>query len=135
MYVESSIETAALPTSWRLPKKWGEWALSVRHDWTEVHVRALAKRFKEYHHDNKTAKPDWEIVWRNWVRRQQTESLGIDSKKSSWWQSASGIEEKGIELGVTLQEGELFPFYKLRVFASAGSGPWNKHQTEGIKNV
>ena len=42
-----------------------------------------------------------------------------------WWLSVSGIEAKGAELGVAI-DGDTFPFYKLRVYAAAGPGPWSE---------
>jgi hypothetical protein len=123
--VEGEFKTDPLPDKFALPKKWGEWALTTRNDWTPEHVRVCAKRFKEYYTDRKAERHDWELVWRQWVRNQRTEALRI-SDKNAWWKSASGIDTKGRELGLDYEEGESFPYFKLRVFKAAGDGPWNK---------
>lgn len=123
--METDLAVETLSEKFILPKKWGDWALSIRNEWTPEHVRSCAKKFKDYYTDHKIARHDWELVWRAWVRNQRTESLGI-SEKNAWWKSAKGIEQKGVELGVTYLDGESFPYLKLRVFKSAGSGPWNK---------
>lgn len=130
----SQIPASRLPENWKLPKRWGEWALVERQDFTADHVRAMAKRFRDYHHDHKSEKSDWELVWKNWVRRQDRSLLDV-SDKNSWWKTASGIEAKGVELGVEYEPKEIFPWYKLRVFAAAGAGPWNEQKNGGIKNV
>jgi uncharacterized protein YdaU (DUF1376 family) len=42
-----------------------------------------------------------------------------------WWESASGISAKGRELGLEQTE-DIFAYYRDRVFAAAGPGPWNE---------
>lgn len=49
----------------------------------------------------------------------------VQSEIKPWWESASGIESQGQKLGIAKDAGELFPSYKIRVFRSAGNGPWN----------
>lgn len=41
-----------------------------------------------------------------------------------WWRSASGIEAKGVELGVKRRSGEPEWVFKTRVFRDAGPGKW-----------
>jgi len=125
MYHQADVPSATrLPEKWKLPKVWGDWALSVRHDWTEEHVRALAKLFREYHEDKKTEKSDWELTWKKWVRNQNTEALRV-KLKNCWWTSWRGVEKKGYELGLKYEGEETFPYFKLRVFKAAGNGPWS----------
>lgn len=56
-----------------------------------------------------------------------------------WWQSASGIDAKGAELGLRMADGEIFPNWKLRVLSAAGDGPWQEQtrirSVEGFRNV
>lgn len=44
--------------------------------------------------------------------------------EAAWWESAPGIEAKGVELGVAKKAGEEFWRYKVRVFKKAGEGKW-----------
>ena len=39
-----------------------------------------------------------------------------DSSKPKWYESASGIEQKGREIGITALPGESFPDFKRRIF-------------------
>ncbi len=57
-----------------------------------------------------------------------------------WWESASGIDGKGSELGLALGENENFSDFKIRVLQAAGDGPWlwsgrSGPTTQGFKAV
>lgn len=61
-----------LPEGWKLPKKWGDWALKEFPVLTDAEVRAQAATFADYWHakaGKDARKLDWEAVWRNWIRR------------------------------------------------------------------
>lgn len=61
-----------LPEGWKLPKKWGDWALQEFPVLTDAEVRAQAATFADYWHakaGKDARKLDWEAVWRNWIRR------------------------------------------------------------------
>jgi len=121
-------EKIMLPAKWKLPKKWAEWALEYRKEWTLEHVKETAKRFHLYHSDKKSTRDnadEWEIAWHAWVQRQRTDNLRI-KPVDGWWNSASGIESKGRELGIQQADGEPFPYLKERIFLAAGNGPWRK---------
>lgn len=51
---------------------------------------------------------------------QDEGKLVPELKAKPWHESASGIEAKGAELGISKHDGEAFPFFKARVFAAAG---------------
>lgn len=59
-----------LPTDWRLPKKYGEWArgeTSLSDDW----IRKEGDKFADYWRaqpGTKALKVDWFATWKNWVR-------------------------------------------------------------------
>lgn len=68
---------ARLPTDWRLPKAWGDWAMTHAAEQgralTPDDVRTIADKFRDFW----VAKPgkdgrksDWEATWRNWIRRE-----------------------------------------------------------------
>ena len=62
---------------WKLPKDWGEWAVSEGMD--DLSVRKQADRFRDYWlgiSGKAGVKLDWQATWRNWVRRS-LESQGI----------------------------------------------------------
>lgn len=61
---------ARLPEDWRLPKDWGDWAVSQGLD--EFSARHEAEKFRDYWiglSGQKAVKADWEATWRNWVRK------------------------------------------------------------------
>lgn len=61
-----------LPEDWKLPKKWGDWALKEFPVLIDTEVRAQAATFADYWHakaGKDARKLDWEAVWRNWIRR------------------------------------------------------------------
>lgn len=61
-----------LPEDWKLPKKWGDWALREFPALSDAEVRVQAAMFADYWHakpGKDARKLDWEAVWRNWIRR------------------------------------------------------------------
>ena len=59
-----------MPTDWRLPKSWGDWAIA--EGVPDQAARAEADRFRDYWlgvSGQKGVKLDWEATWRNWVRK------------------------------------------------------------------
>lgn len=63
-----------LPPDWRLPREWGQWAVTDL-GWDEATVRDQADRFRD-HWIAKTGqmatKADWLATWRNWCRNAKT---------------------------------------------------------------
>lgn len=62
-----------LPEDWKLPKDWGDWALS--QGWPESVVRLEAEKFKDWwiaKSGQNAAKMDWEATWRNWMRNSKS---------------------------------------------------------------
>ncbi|MGN6580174.1 MAG: hypothetical protein ACTHJ1_09330 [Bordetella sp.] len=62
--------------------------------------------------------------WRDDVPPDQSELKQDGPSNAEWWESASGIEAKGRELGVEARAGEIMPDYLVRVAHAAGPGPW-----------
>jgi hypothetical protein len=60
----------ALPVSWKLPKKMGEWALTEFSQWSEEDVRKVAEKFHDHWLSVGGVKKDWEATWRNWCRNE-----------------------------------------------------------------
>lgn len=60
-----------LPSDWKLPKAWGDWALEEFSIWTADKVRLEGEKFRD-HWVSKTGKDatklDWLGTWRNWCR-------------------------------------------------------------------
>jgi hypothetical protein len=60
-----------LAADWRLPKAWGDAALTEYPLWTPERVRLEGERFRD-HWASKTGKDatklDWQATWRNWYR-------------------------------------------------------------------
>jgi len=59
-----------LAADWRLPKAWGEWAVS--EGLAEADTRLEGEKFRDYWagiSGSKGVKLDWLATWRNWVRK------------------------------------------------------------------
>jgi uncharacterized protein YdaU (DUF1376 family) len=69
-----------LPDDWKLPKDWGDWALTERQGWTPEHVRRVAAMFADHWHSKAEARADWLATWRNWVRNDR--GMGIAGKET-----------------------------------------------------
>ena len=66
----SKKRASRLPSDWRLPRDWGEWAMS--EGLSEICVRRESDKFRDYWlglGGAKAAKLDWQATWRNWVRK------------------------------------------------------------------
>lgn len=61
-----------LPVDWKLPKRWGEWAIADRPELTADEVRRQGEMFADHWRaatGKDGRKADWEATWRNWIRR------------------------------------------------------------------
>lgn len=63
----------------------------------------------------------------------------VQLEAKRWWESASGIQAKGKELGLVESE-KIFAHYRDRVFAAAGDGPWRDKSggamaTQGLRQI
>jgi hypothetical protein len=65
------VRATRLPTDWRLPDEWKDWAVKVHHLDPQRAVR-ISLAFRDYW----IAKPkdatrlDWLATWRNWIRKE-----------------------------------------------------------------
>ena len=66
-----------LPDDWKLPKDWGEWALTERKDWTPDYVRKVAAMFADHWHSKAEARADWLATWREIGRASCRERVWI----------------------------------------------------------
>ena len=72
-----------------------------------------------------------------WLHQRRWEDLPPEVSKAEpwraqpWWTSAPGITQKGLLLDpqIVQEPGEVFVYFKERVFAAAGPGPWNEAAT------
>ncbi|MDN7419542.1 helix-turn-helix domain-containing protein [Burkholderia dolosa] len=53
-----------------------------------------------------------------------TSSAAGNTVPPDWWKSATGIRERGKQLGVEERAGQVFEHFKARVFKAAGPGEW-----------
>lgn len=75
----SRADTAAsrgtrLPTTWKLPKSWGDWAVEHRNDLSVQDIKEIAASFKDHwisQAGRYGVKLNWEATWRNWIRNQR----------------------------------------------------------------
>lgn len=114
-----------LAKDWELPIPWGMWAMQEIPGLTVSDVKKEAAKFRDhwYSKSGKDAiKRDWEATWRNWMRSDYIKPSGKKPAGQSdmWFLSNTGITEKGAERGIVQGEGELFPYFKDRVYAAFG---------------
>lgn len=95
----------ALPDDWKLPKRWGEWALNderlqKRGGWTEEHIRLTAEIFRDHWHGTGKPMKDWFATWRNWCRNPLSNPESVRASNAAWWLSPETALAKAIEVGV-----------------------------------
>ena len=78
-----------LPEDWRLPKDWGQWAISKGMD--ELSIRREAEQFKDHHIGEGSLKLDWRRCWQTWVRNHLKWQLKREQPK----QPTSGTQNAG----------------------------------------
>lgn len=113
-----------LPADWKLPKAWGEWAMEDNPALTAEDVRKEGEKFRNHwiaKAGKDARKIDWKATWANWIRSDYVKPSGAlpAGLSEKWFLSGKGIEAKGLELGIVMGDGELFPNYKNRVYAAA----------------
>ena len=72
-----------LPTDWKLPKRWGDWAIEERPELTAEEVRRQGDMFADHWRaatGKDGRKADWEATWRNWIRRASLQRAGAGRK-------------------------------------------------------
>lgn len=72
-------------------------------------------------------RPDSPLWYANFVREVMQAGQSREPNKGEdapWWESASGVERYGASIGITRREGEAWPYFRDRVIAAAGDGPW-----------
>ena len=77
--VASATRGTRLPSDWRLPKDWGDWALADLRGWTPETVRLESEKFADFWHaktGKDATKADWLATWRNWCRNARPASNG-----------------------------------------------------------
>ena len=114
-----------LPEDWKLPVDWGEWAMEEVPGLTRADVKKEAAKFRDHWHSKPGkdgVKLEWEATWRNWMRSDLIKPSGKApaAQSDTWFMNSTGITEKGAERGIVQGEGELFPYFKDRVYAEFG---------------
>lgn len=118
-----------LPSTWVLPKAWGNWALDQfgKDGWDAFYVRQVADKFKDHYRSlpgDKGLRAGWDGVWRNWCRNELSTKgrPGATSQAAPWFASESGILAKGLELNMKPAPNEPTPMFKLRIDAAIENG-------------
>ena len=105
----------------------------ARKEGLEPYLEAHLAYFVDYAKSKAKRYSDWNATFRNCVRsdwgnvRKMLTTAGkngIPVAGKPWWETSTGVEAKGKELNLERAEGEAFPYFKHRVFAAAGNGPW-----------
>lgn len=125
---------------WLAPEDWAMWCehREATHSvapWTSAAAVASICRLAELRGDGHDSKKCiQEAVLRGWKSfwppKGDSSSRSADTStfddQASWWESASGVERKAVELGVPRKEGEPHWRFSVRVFKQAGEGPWRQ---------
>jgi uncharacterized protein YdaU (DUF1376 family) len=104
-----------LAKDWQLPDSWKEWAIKEHPAWSEDDMQQVAITFRDYWLAKPGAqarKVDWELTWRNWVRKEP-EMKG--NGKTPWWTSEQATLGKAKELGIEARPGEEFNALRDRI--------------------
>jgi uncharacterized protein YdaU (DUF1376 family) len=105
-----------LPKDWQLPDSWKEWAQKERPMWSEDDVHKVAETFRDHWLAKAGAqarKVDWELTWRNWVRKEPEMKGG--NGKAPWWANEQATLCKAKELGIEARPGEEFHAFRDRI--------------------
>lgn len=115
---------ARLAADWALPAEWQLWALKEQSTWTPEHVRKVAAQFRNYWiaaSGRNAAKLDWYATWQNWVWKEPALKGPKGEAPRPWFLTASGIEEKGRELGIAVPaEKKEWTAFRAAVYQRAG---------------
>lgn len=79
----TSTTGSRLPIDWKLPKRWGDWAIADRPELTAEEVRRQGEMFADHWRaatGKDGRKADWEATWRNWIRRANLPRPGTGRK-------------------------------------------------------
>jgi len=96
---------AALPDDWKLPKRWGEWALAderlqKRGGWDAEHIRLTAEIFHDHWIGNGKPMKDWFATWRNWCRNPLSNPESVKANNLGWFRAYETALAKANEVGV-----------------------------------
>jgi hypothetical protein len=116
-----------LAPDWKLPKAWGEWALAEFKEagWTAEYVRKVADKFRDHWISvpgRAGVKLKWDATWRNWCRGEPAPRREGATGGGAWYDTASGIDAKAKEVGITALPGESMPSLKARIIAAIENG-------------
>ena len=120
----------SLPPDFGISKRVRDWAYENGFGLLDRHLAHFitTAKAKDYQY------ADWDAAFENAIRadwaKLRAGTPKDDAAKKEWWESAEGIIAHGAGLDPPLvkDDNELFPYFKLRVFAAAGEGPWNKRK-------
>lgn len=120
---EKKVRATRLPTTFVLPKKWGEWAQAKYPDWSVEYIREVGEKFRDHWcaiGGQKGAKLDWEGTWRNWCRNETGPKRA--DKGAGWWTTDELKLAKGVELKMTPLAGETMYAFEQRLRAAIDNG-------------
>lgn len=72
-----------LEADWKLPNRWGQWAIAERPEMSAEEIRRQADMFADHWRaatGKDGRKADWEATWRNWIRRVNLPRAGAGRK-------------------------------------------------------
>ena len=101
----TSTTGSRLPVDWKLPKRWGEWAIADRPELTTDEVRRQGEMFADHWHaatGKDGRKADWEATWRNWIRRANLPRVAYHGAQQGGSQNKHAGAHAAIFEGVNL---------------------------------
>lgn len=113
---------------------WIELELEADAELIAMHVKAMALTKKWLNGFDPSPVRYLSERWWHQGTPEQSPAVVEGADGGNWWESDSGINAKGAELGVARQKDEPTPLYLLRVAKIAGRGPWIDHILRHARN-
>lgn len=113
--VPASFKISDRVKAWAKEKNYGRLNQHLEHFISTCH----AKGYQYADHDAAFMN----AIRKDWAGIAKDEKVRVE-QSADWWETSQGIITKGKEYDIAQNSGEPFPYFKARVFAEAGDGPW-----------
>lgn len=112
---KAEARASRLPSNWSPSEEVLAWSSKTR---PELVMSTVVEEFRDYwlaEGGQKARKVDWELAFRNWVRRQRAVAVPPKSGAGAWWTSEEATLAKAKELGMVAQGGEDWNSFRKRI--------------------
>ena len=122
---DKTVRATRLPTTFVLPKSWGDWAQEKYPHWSADFIRELGEKFRDHWSavgGQKGAKTQWDATWRNFCRADYGPRPAAQRDRAGWGSSDELTLAKGKELNMVPLVGESMFTFKQRLSAAIDNG-------------